>query len=87
MDWYEEYIEEGVRDVVRLLRNNGFNTTWSCHHEMRVQITTYMDGEMKRLHGVLYNNGYGEYKINLCVYVENGHVIHEYFTVELPKTL
>jgi len=36
-DWYD-CIEPGVRDIVRHLRNEGFNTICSCEHEMLVQI-------------------------------------------------
>ena len=34
MNWYDENIEEGIRYIVKLLRDNGFNTTCSCEHEM-----------------------------------------------------
>lgn len=57
-DWYEENIEEGVRDVVRLLRDNGFNTTHSCHHDMFVQLDAapFVGGlPMEALHTLLYN--------------------------------
>jgi hypothetical protein len=36
-DWYD-HIEPEIRDVVRLLRDNGFNTTCSCGHEMYVEL-------------------------------------------------
>jgi hypothetical protein len=54
-DWYEENIEEGVRDVVRALRDNGFNTECSCHHEMSVQMQYVPDGAIKRLHDLVWN--------------------------------
>jgi hypothetical protein len=34
-DWYKN-IEPGIRDMVRLLRDNGFNTTTSCEHRMEI---------------------------------------------------
>jgi hypothetical protein len=37
MDRYEEHIEEPIRGVVKTLRDNGFNTTCSCGHEMYVE--------------------------------------------------
>jgi len=36
-DWYDN-IEPWVREAVRYLRNEGFNTTCSCEHEMLIQI-------------------------------------------------
>lgn len=54
-DWYEQNIEEGVRDIVRHLRNNGFNTECSCEHEMFVQIGHSLDGELMRLHSLLFS--------------------------------
>jgi len=32
MDWYDS-IEQGVRDIVRALRNKGINTFCSCGHD------------------------------------------------------
>lgn len=37
MNWYEENIEESIIPLVKLLRDNGFNTECSCGHEMYVQ--------------------------------------------------
>ena len=55
MDWYEENIEEPVREVVRALRNKGYNTECSCGHEMYVQCQYIPDGEIQRLHSFIYN--------------------------------
>ena len=54
-DWYDEAIEEPVRDIVRLLRNNGFNTECSCGHEMYVQCQYIPDNDIERLHILLWN--------------------------------
>lgn len=54
MNWYEENIEEPVRDVVKHLRDNGFNTECSCGHEMYIQIGHSLDGELMRLHSLLF---------------------------------
>ena len=64
-DWYEENIEEPVRDLVRVLRNNGFNTECSCGHEKYIQCQYVLDGEIKRLHNLLY-----------CYFVEKGKSIN-----------
>lgn len=54
MNWYEENIEEPIRDVVKHLRDNGFNTECSCGHEMSIQIGHSLDGELMRLHSLLF---------------------------------
>jgi len=36
-DWYE-CVEPEVRPLVKYLRDNGFNTTCSCGHEMLIQV-------------------------------------------------
>jgi len=73
MDWYEECIEEPIRDLVKLLRDNGFNTECSCGHEMYVQCQYLLDGEIFRLHKLLFNAGYRDYEIDLKVRVMDGH--------------
>jgi hypothetical protein len=65
MDWYEKHIEKDIRPLVKLLRNNGFNTESSCGHKMYVQCQNILDGELKRLHNLLYNNNYKNYEINM----------------------
>jgi len=71
-DWYEEYIEEPVRDTVRLLRDNGFNTESSCGHKMWVQCSYFTDAEIKRLDDLLFNNGHRDYKIDVWVHRKDG---------------
>lgn len=69
MGWYKEYIEEPVRGLVKLLRNNGFNTTCSCGHEMYVECGYIPDGEIQRLHNLLYPR-YKDYEITaklICI--------------------
>lgn len=52
-DWYEKYIEEDIRDMVHVLRDEGFNTECSCGHEMYVQCQYIPEGEIHRLHMLL----------------------------------
>jgi len=73
MDWYEEFIEEPIRPLVRLLRDNGFNTECSCGHEMYAQIQYMMDGSIERLHRLLFDKGLRNYTISLEVKVIDGH--------------
>jgi hypothetical protein len=70
--WYEEYIEKGIRKEVKLLRDNGFNTECSCDHEMYIQCQYLIDGEIQRLHNLLFTNGYRNYTINVQVQVIDG---------------
>lgn len=63
MNWYEEYIEEPIRPLVKLLRNNGFNTTCSCGHEMYIEMEQYVDDVVTRLYNLLYENGYHHFII------------------------
>lgn len=76
MSWYDDFIEEPIRDTVRLLRDNGFNTTCSCGHDMEIECDVCPDGEFKRLHDLLYNQGYRNYLVTFtatcvgdCVYL------------------
>ena len=55
MDWYEEHIEEPVRDLVKYLRNNGVNTECSCGHDMYIQCQLIPDGELQYIHRLLYS--------------------------------
>lgn len=82
MNWYEEYIEKPVRDLVNLLRNNGFNTTCSCGHNMKVDCDPMIDGEIKRLHDLLYENGYINYVINLTINCIGG-CVHSNISIEI----
>lgn len=54
IDWYD-IIEEPVRELVRMLRDNGINTTCSCGHTMEIQAELSPDGEIERLHRLLFD--------------------------------
>ena len=75
MDWYKEYIEKTIRDTVKLLRDNGFNTECSCGHEMYVQCQYITDGEIMRLDNLLFNNGYRNYVIEILIERSNGYTL------------
>ncbi len=72
MNWYDENIENGIKTEVKLLRDNGFNTECSCDHGMYVQCQYVADGELKRLHDILFNNGYRNYIIHLRLKIIDG---------------
>jgi len=66
-DWYELKIEEPIRNLVKILRNNGFNTICSCGHQPKpyVQMETYDPYEVSRLNDLLHENGYKNFTIRL----------------------
>ncbi len=76
LTWYEEYIEEPIRPLVRLLRDNGFNTTSSCGHDMWVEMEFVDDGDLKILQELLRENEYGYFRI--IVTVEEHKALHYY---------
>ncbi len=81
-DWYAQ-IEEPVRGLVRLLRNNGFNTVCSCGHERYVQMEWYgFEEEVRRLYDLLCENGYGNFELH-CVWPSSG--IGRFMEVRLSK--
>ena len=55
MSWYEEYIEEPIRGIVKALRDNGVNTTCSCGHEMTIQADVIVSGHLEVIHKTLFN--------------------------------
>lgn len=67
MNWYEENIEPEIRNIVRILRNNGINTESSCGHRMEIQFQILDSEEVNNLDRILYNEGFRDYKIE-CYY-------------------
>lgn len=55
MNEFYENIEEPVRDIVRVLRDNGVNTTCSCGHKMYVEADIIPDGMLQVIHKTLFN--------------------------------
>jgi len=80
-DWYEENIEAGVREVVRLLRDNGINTTQSCHHAMLVEAESYEDNEASKIYNLLIENGYDGFEIVLTLHKERGQYLKRSFRI------
>ena len=63
-DWYNR-IEEPMRELVRLLRNSGFNTISSCGHKKHVQMEYYGTEDIQRLYNLLWDNGYKDFELHL----------------------
>jgi hypothetical protein len=74
LDWYST-LEPGMRIVVRLLRDNGFNTTCSCEHGRYVELEWYADEDVTRLLNLLLENGYKDFALE-CVWEMYRHFQH-----------
>ncbi len=71
-DWYDN-LEAPIRDVVRLLRDNGFNTTNSCGHSMTVELDLGNNvDESERLANVLHDAGHKVFLIQIDLIVPDG---------------
>ena len=75
--WYV-HIEKDLRELVFLLRNNGFNTECSCEHEKYIQCQYIPDGEIMRLLNLLSCYFHEQdipckYEINIIIKVDDGH--------------
>ena len=53
-DWYDEYIEDPLKGIVRYLRNNGINTTCSCGHKMWIECYSHLGHEVPELHKLVW---------------------------------
>lgn len=65
--WYNQ-IEEPIKKLVKLLRNNGFNTFCSCGHKNPlpyVQMEWYACDDIERLYNLLWDNGYKDFELSL----------------------
>ena len=86
MDWYNENIEEPIRDLVKILRDNGFNTTCSCGHNMDIEGDIVIDYDLKRMQDLFYNyycskNLTPNYEITFFLKVKDGYIVQHYFHV------
>lgn len=80
--WYKKMIEEPIRPLVKLLRDNGFNTECSCGHVMQIQCQYLPEGEVARLYNLLYSSS-KNYKINVTVECIDGKL---YSSLEVTIT-
>ena len=91
MNWYDT-IEEPIRPLVKLLRDNGYNTFTSCGHNMWVgirweQYVCPVDGFLEGLKRLLKKNGYINYRI-FCEILHKGngeHIEHAEVVICIPK--
>ena len=67
MSFYDE-IEEGVRKYVRLLRDEGINTTCSCHHEGYIQAESHdPTSERRIIWNVMFESGVKDWTATIYV--------------------
>jgi len=90
-EWYDVMIEDPLKELVKVLRNNGFNTECSCGHDMYVQCQYLMDGEVKRLHDLLFcffheKEGMSGVNYHITINIEvNDGCMHTSMNIQLPK--
>ncbi len=84
MDWYDT-IEEPVRNVVRLLRNNGINTISSCGHDMYIEVQWWDDSEITRIGTLLVEAGIQEFVIEASVEVRPGQPWNRLCVILFPR--
>ncbi len=83
-DWYEREIEEPIRPLVRLLRDNGYNTVFSCGHEMYCE-SEYNGQDLSRLSELLSENGYRQFEIVVRMGINQKGCKYARFRIWLPK--
>lgn len=89
-DWYDG-IEPEIREYVRLLRNNGFNTISSCGHEMWIVIENNDGDTAERLDWFLYDHFAGTvtpctWHISEDIWRERGRAYSHTIRLELGRT-
>ena len=71
-DWYSQ-IEPEIRDLVRLLRDNGFNTTGSCGHEMWIEVDLGNNlAEAEDFARFLQEHGVDDFRIEVQLFAGTG---------------
>jgi len=62
MNWYKK-LEPKIRPYVKLLRDNGINTTNSCEHDMSIDIALKDMAEVDYIGSVLIDNAVNNFTI------------------------
>ena len=55
MTKFYDNLEEPIRELVKVLRNNGINTTCSCGHKMSIEADIIPDGQLFIIHKTIFN--------------------------------
>lgn len=91
LSWYEEKIEEPIREIVKILRDNGFNTTCSCGHTMNIEGDFSPDHDIKIMHDLLYNylaekGRKPNYDISFFIKVQEGFLVNSYWNIQFTES-
>ena len=62
-DWYKTMIEKEIRPIVKLLRDNGINTVYSCGHAMCVECISISYRDLDDIVNLLYGEGYRDFNV------------------------
>ncbi len=88
--WVKQ-IDKPLRNLVQLLRENGFNTSSSCGHLPRpyVQMEWYDDEEVTKLYNLLVENDYKNFTITAIweavkISIQRSRYMQVSFCVEMP---
>lgn len=84
MNWYEEKIEEPIRELVKSLRDNGINTEQSCGHRMFVQCQ-FLDkcDTFDTIYGIMCELKIKDYQIIYQEDVRGGYRFRGFY-IQLP---
>lgn len=85
--WYEKHVEPEIQPLVKLLRNNGLNTTCSCGHEMYCECDV-VGNYFETAHFVsklLTKHDYEQYKVECSYGIDAAGQRYKCLTVWLPK--
>ena len=77
-DWYDQFIEDPLKDLIKVLRHNGINTECSCGHDMYIQCQHIPAWELQDINKILLcyldeNNLPQDFKIIITHEVMDGH--------------
>jgi len=60
-------IDEGIRELVFMLRNEGINTTFSCAHDKTIQFEADHSSVAEIVYTLLFNHGFKNFKIEFTL--------------------
>lgn len=78
-NWYNEKIEDPLKEIVCHLRNHGINTECSCGHDMYIQCQYVVDGQIMEIHKLVYDYLHAHnlpinFEIHMTHKVQDGYI-------------
>ncbi|MFW9871531.1 MAG: hypothetical protein ACFFG0_00305 [Candidatus Thorarchaeota archaeon] len=81
-EWYNEKIEDPLKELVYELRNRGINTHDSCGHSMFIQCESYdPTNEIGTIFNILWELGLKDFRV--VVIHEHGNFPKRYMEIQL----